>query len=78
MDKAMTLQQSNGNYDASARLSNRGSCLIELSWWIANIMSSLKHINVTDTYINIYTDSSTLGWDVTDGNNPSLVRRKAD
>ena len=31
-----------------------------------------------DPDITIYTDSSTLGWGVTDGNNPSIGRWKAD
>ena len=31
-------------------------------------MSSLQHIHVSDPDITIYTDSSTLGWGVTDGN----------
>ena len=64
MDKAKALRLSNGNYDASVRLSNEAKK--ELSWWITNIMSSLQHIHVPDPGITIYTDSSTLGWGVTD------------
>ena len=41
-------------------------------------MSSLQHVHVPDPDITIYTDSSTLGWGVTDGNNPSGGRWKAD
>ena len=41
-------------------------------------MSGLQHIHVADPDIIIYTDSSTVGWSVTDGNNPSGVRWKAD
>ena len=73
--KAKALQESNGNYDASVRLSNEANK--ELCWWITNIMSSLQHIHVPDPDITIYTDSSTLGWGVTDGNNPSVGRWKA-
>ena len=76
MDKAKALRLSNGNYDASVRLSNEAKK--ELSWWITNIMSSLQHIHVPDPDITIYTDSSTLGWGVTDGKNPSGGRWKAD
>ena len=76
MDKAKALRLSNGNYDASVRLSNEAKK--ELSWWITNIMSSLQHIHVPDPDITIYTDSSTLGWGVTDGKNPSGGRWKAE
>ena len=41
-------------------------------------MSSFQHIYVPDPDITIYTDSSTLGWGVTDGYNPSGGRWKAD
>ena len=41
-------------------------------------MCYLQHIHVSDPDITIYTNSSTLGWSVTDGNNPSGVRWKAD
>ena len=41
-------------------------------------MSSLQHIHKPDPDITIYTDSSTLGWGVTDGKNPSGGRWKAD
>ena len=63
MDKAKALQQSNGNYDASVRLSNKAKK--ELCWLITNIMSSLQHIHVPDPDISVYTDSSTSGWGVT-------------
>ena len=73
MDKAKALQLSNGNYDPSVRLSKEAKK--ERSWWITNIMSSFQHIYVPDPDITIYTDSSTLGWGVTD---PSGGRWKAD
>ena len=76
MDKAKALQQSNGNYDASVRLSNEAKK--ELCRWITNIMSSFQHIHVPDPDITIYTDSSTLRWGVTDGYNPSGGRWKAE
>ena len=76
MDKAKALRLSNGNYDASVRLSNEAKK--EFSWWITNIMSSLQHIHVPDPDITIHTDSSTLGWGVTDGKNQSRGRWKAD
>ena len=41
-------------------------------------MSSLQYIHVPDPDITIYTDSSTSGWGVTDGNNPSGGRWEAD
>ena len=41
-------------------------------------MCYVQHIHVSDPDITIYTNSSTLGWSVTDGNNPSGVRWKAD
>ena len=41
-------------------------------------MSSFQHVHVPDPDINIYTDSCTLGWGVTDGKNPSGDRWKAD
>ena len=69
MVKAKALQQPNGNYDASVRLSNKARR--ELCWWITNIMFSFQHIHVPDPDITIYTDSSTLGWGVTDEYNPS-------
>ena len=75
-DKAKTLQQSNGNYDASVRLSNEAKK--ELCWWITNILSSFQHIHVPDPDITIYIGSSTLGWGVTDGYNPSGGRWKAE
>ena len=75
-DKAKALQQSNGNYDASVRLSNEVKK--ELCWWITNIMSSFQHIHMPDPDITIYTDSSTLGWGVTNGYNPSGGRWKAE
>ena len=74
MDKTKALQQSNGNYDVSVRLSNEAKK--EMSWWITNVMSSLQHIHVPESDITMYTDSSTLGWDVTDETNPSGVDRK--
>ena len=76
MVKAKALQLSNGKYDASVRLSNEAKK--ELSWWITNIISSVRHIHVPDSDITIYTDSSTFGWCVTDGKNPSEGRWKAD
>ena len=76
MDKAKALQQSNENYDTSFRLSNEAKK--ELCWLITNIMSSLQHIHVPDQNITIYTDSSTLGCGVTNRNNPSGGRWKAD
>ena len=57
MDKAKASQQSNGNYDASVRLSNDAKK--ELCWWITNIKSSLHHIYVPDPDITFCTDSST-------------------
>ena len=57
MDKGKALQQSNGNYDASVRLSKEVKK--ELYCWINNIMSSFQHIHVPDPGINIYTDLST-------------------
>ena len=36
-------------------------------------MSSLQYIHVRDQDITIYTNSSTLGWGVTDGKNPSGI-----
>ena len=41
-------------------------------------MSSLQHIHLPDPDITIYTDSRTLGWGVTDGNNSSGCRWKAE
>ena len=41
-------------------------------------MSTLQHIHVHDQDITIYTDSSTSRWGVTDRNNPSRGRWKAD
>ena len=70
MDKAKALRLSNGNYDASVRLSTEAKK--ELSWWITNIMSSLQHIPVPDPDSTIYTDSSTLGWGFTDGKNVNM------
>ena len=75
-DKTKALHQSNGNCDASVRLSNEAKK--ELYWWITIIMSSLQHIHVPDSEITFYTDSSILGWGVTDGNNPSRGRWKSD
>ena len=75
-DKAKTLQQSNWNYDTSVRLSDEAKK--ELRWRITNIISSHQHIHVPYLDITIYTDSSTLGWGVTDGNNPSGGGWKAD
>ena len=74
MDKAKAPQQSNGNYDASVRLSNETKK--ELCWWITNIMDSLQHIHESDPDITTCTYTSTLGWGVTDGNNPSGGRGK--
>ena len=48
MDKTKALQQFNGNYDASVRLSNEAKK--ELCWWINNIMTSLQHIHVPDRH----------------------------
>ena len=41
-------------------------------------MSSPQHIHVPDPGITIYTDSRTLGWSVTDKNNPPGGRWKVD
>ena len=76
MDKTKALQQSSGNFDASVRLSNEAKK--ELCWCITNITYSLQHNYVSDPDIIIYTDSSLLGWGVTDGNNPSAGECKAD
>ena len=67
MDKTKSLQQSSGNFDASIRLPNEAKK--ELCWCITNITYSLQHNHVSDPDIIIYTDSSLLGWGVTDGNN---------
>ena len=75
-DKAKALKQFNGNYDASVGLPNEVNN--QLCWWITNIMFSLQHIHAPDLDITIYADSSTLGSGVTDGNNPSGRRWKAD
>ena len=75
-DKAKVLQQFNGNYDASVRLSNEAKK--ELCWLITKIMSTLQRIYVLDPDINIYNNSSTLGWGITDANNPSGGKWKAD
>ena len=75
-DKAKALQQSNGNYDALVRLSNEVKK--ELCWRITNIMSSFQQSHVPDPDITIYTDSSILGWGVTDGYNSSGARWKAE
>ena len=75
-DNAKVLQQFKGNYDDSVRLSNEAKN--ELCWWITNIMSSFQHIHVPYPDITIYTDSSTLGWGVTDGYNPSGGRLKVE
>ena len=72
MDKAKALQLSNGNYDTSVSLSNETKK--ELPWWITNILCNIQHIHVPDLDITIYTDSTTLGWGVTDGKNPSGVQ----
>ena len=40
-------------------------------------MSSLQHIHLPDPDITIYTDSSTLGCGVLNGNNPSGDRWKS-
>ena len=66
-DKAKALQQSNGNYDDSVRLSNEAKK--EVCWQITNTICSLQHIHVPDPDITIYSVSSTLAWGVTDGNN---------
>ena len=50
-DKAKPLQQFNGNYDASVRLSNEAKK--ELCWWITNIISSFQHLHVPDPDITI-------------------------
>ena len=76
MDNIKAQRLSNGNYDASVKLSNEAKK--ELSWWITNTMFSLQHIHGPDPDITIYTDSSTLEWGVTDGKNPSGGRWKAD
>ena len=59
MDKTKALQQPNGNYDASVRLSNEAKK--ELCWWITNIISRVQHIHVSDPGITIYTDTKTVG-----------------
>ena len=75
-DKAKILQQFNGNCDTSVRLSNEAKK--ELCWLITNIKSSLQHIYALDPDITIYNDSSTLGWGITDANNPSEGKQKAE
>ena len=67
MDTNKALQQSSGNFDASIRLPNEAKK--ELCWCITNITYSLQHNHVPDPDIIIYTNSSLLGWGVTDGNN---------
>ena len=69
MSKAKALRLCNRNYDALVRLSSEAKK--KLSCWIINNMSSLQHIHMPDPDVTIYTDSSTLGWGVTDGKNPS-------
>ena len=49
-DKAKALQQFNGNYDDSVRLSNEAKK--EVCWQITNIMCSLQHIHVPVSYVN--------------------------
>ena len=73
---AKRLKQSNGNYNAPVRLSNKVKK--KLCCWLTNVKSSLQHIHVPDPDIVIYTDSSTLGWGVTDKKNLSGSRWKAD
>ena len=73
-DKAKALQQSNGNYDASVRLSNEAKK--ELCWWITNVMSSFQHIHVPDPDIIIYADSGER-WKVEEINHMNVLELKA-
>ena len=41
-------------------------------------MCSLQYIHVPDRDITVYTDSRTLGWGVTDRNNPPIARWKEE
>ena len=65
-------------FDYPMKLRNEKRMRKEMSWWITNIMSSLQRIHKSKSDIAIYTDSITLGWVVTDRNNPSRSSWKVD
>ena len=68
-DKHHSLVVAKGKFDHPAILSNNS--LQEIDWWSMNIATSIKHINIPEIDITIYTDASLKGWGITDGINPS-------
>lgn len=59
-DKTLALNYAEGNYEAFMSISDQG--MLELKWWLQNIMSSFNQIEKPPIDVTVYSDASKLGW----------------
>ena len=67
--KIQQLKANKGNFEAKIH-SMPIECDQELAWWVANIKSSFRKIEIPDIDHTIFTDASNLGWGADDGTCP--------
>ena len=60
IDKIKALKESRGNYNSVMILSD--TSVIDLKWWIKNVVSSFKWISHGDPLLSLYSDASKGGW----------------
>ena len=59
-DKNDALISSKGSFAATMIISSRG--MLDISWWLANISNSGKHVYISEPDFDLYADASELGW----------------
>lgn len=65
-NKISALKTSKGDFDANMSLSHKS--ILEIDWWINNIIDSFKYIRSPEVDNILYTDASKKGWGATHNN----------
>ena len=65
-EKIVALRLSKGNFDVPMTISQRARD--DVLWWMENITSSEKHIEIVQPDVTIFTDASEEGWGASMGN----------
>ena len=60
IEKAQSLREAKGNFDAQMQLSNRARQ--DIRWWIENIECSGKLVRMPKAKVTLHTDASNEGW----------------
>ena len=69
-DKTIVLKKAYGNFDKIvAKISVKA--INELNWWLAEIPYARRNIHLPDIEFTIHADASEIGWEATDGKNPT-------